>query len=315
MSTISGVMGILTGMADANLYLTYLPESYKEPYSTAIAPQMKELGYKARFWYAGPNSWEKIKDFALAQGFDEFYGMGDIESQSGNIWGCDDKYLFKAVDAGLNKEEPSFNIVLNTSNHAPYTVNLEEEGFDEASVISGLPEHLKQDKELIKKLGHFWYADKVMTEFVQRMRSEHPDSLFIIVGDHADRLNLDLNPSLYERYGIPFILYGQGVTKQTLPENAAGSHINVTPTLLELIAPSGFVYHSLGDSLTRGNTVGFNYGFWMTHDYVSKIGGHTMEQIPRGYAAIPPNEELVQQDIDARRAMSWWRGKYGKNIN
>ena len=314
MSTISGVMGIVTGLADANLYLTYLPESYKEPYSTAIAPQMKELGYKARFWYAGPNSWEKVKDFALAQGFDEFYGMGDIESQSGNVWGCDDKYLFKAVDAGLTKEEPSFNIVLNTSNHAPYTVNLQKEGFDEASVVSGLPDHLKHDKELIEKLGHFWYADKVMAEFVQDMRSKYPDSLFIIVGDHADRLNLDSNPSLYERYGVPFILYGQGITKQTLPQNTAGSHINITPTLLELIAPSGFVYHSLGDSLTRGNPIGFNYGFWITHDYVSKIGGHTMEQIPRGYAAAPPNEDLVQRDIDARRAMSWWRGKYGKNI-
>lgn len=315
MSTISGVMGIVTGLAEANLYLTYLPESYKEPYSTAIAPQMKKLGYKARFWYAGPNSWERVKDFALAQGFDEFYGMGDIESQAGNVWGCDDKYLFNAVTSGIEEEQSSFNIVLNISNHAPYTVNLQEEGFDESSVISALPEKLKEDKELIKKLGHFWYADKVLSEFIKTTRQTYPDSLFIIVGDHADRLNLDSNPSLYERYGIPFIVYGQGITKQTLPENAAGSHINVTPTLLELIAPQGFVYHSLGDSLTLGNSLGFNYGFWMTHDYVGKIGGHTAEKIPSSHVTVPPDEDLVQQDIDARRAMSWWRVKYGKNIN
>jgi len=315
MSTISGVMGIVTGLAEANLYLTYLPESYKEPYSTAIAPQMKKLGYKARFWYAGPNSWEKVKDFTLAQGFDEFYGMGDIESKAGNVWGCDDKYLFKAVSSGITQDQPSFNIVLNISNHAPYTVNLQEEGFDESSVIDALPEKLKEDKELIKKLGHFWYADKVLSEFIKNTRQTYPDSLFIVVGDHADRLNLDSNPSLYERYGIPFIVYGQGITKQTLPENAAGSHINITPTLLELIAPEGFVYHSLGDSLTLGNSLGFNYGFWMTHDYVGKIGGHTVEGIPRNNVMPPPDEDAVQQDIDARRAMSWWRVKYGKNIN
>lgn len=315
MSTISGLMGIITGLAEANLYLTYLPESYKEPYSTAIAPQMKKLGYKPRFWYAGPTSWERVKDFAMAQGFEDFYGMGDIESESGNVWGCDDKYLFKAVQGGIDAGHPTFNIVMNISNHAPYTVNLQQEGFDEESVIAGLPDKLKDDKELIKKLGHFWYADKVMAEFIASTREKYPDSLFIIVGDHADRLNLEPNPSLYERYGIPFIVYGHGITKQSLPENAAGSHINIAPTLLELIAPQGFEYYSLGDSLTRGNQVGFNYGFWITHDYVNKIGGLTMEQIPRGNNAMPPDEDALQRDVDARRAMSWWRVKYGKNIN
>lgn len=314
MSTISGLMGIVTGLAEANLYLTYLPESYKEPYSTAIAPQMKKLGYKPRFWYAGPTSWERIKDFAVAQGFEDFYGMGDIESKSGNVWGCDDKYLFKAVQEGMDKKQPTFNVIMNISNHAPYTVDLAQEGFDENSVIAGLPDKLKDDKELIKKLGHFWYADKVMAEFIATTRQKYPDSLFIIVGDHADRLNVDLNPSLYERYGIPFIVYGQGITKQSLPENAAGSHINVAPTLLELIAPQGFEYYSLGDSLTRGNLIGFNYGFWITHDYVNKIGGITVEQIPRKNSATLPDEDLVQRDVDARRAMSWWRVKYGKNI-
>ena len=312
MSTISGVMGIVTGLAEANLYLTYLPESYKEPYATAIAPQIKKLGYKARFWYAGPTSWEKVKEFSLAQGFDEFYGMGDIESQSGNVWGCDDKYLFKAVSAGIKREEPSFNIVLTISNHAPYTVDLQAEGFDENSVRQALPDHLKEDKELIKKLGHFWYGDKVLSEFIRNTRRNYPDSLFLIVGDHADRLNIDANPSLYERYGIPFILYGQGITKQTLPEEVAGSHINITPTLLEVIAPQGFVYHSLGDSLTRGNSLGFNYGFWMNHDYIGKIGEQDREQIAWGNSVTPPDEGIIQQDIDARRALSWWRIKYGK---
>ncbi len=314
MSTISGVMGIVTGLADANLYLTYLPESYKEPYATAIAPQMKKLGYKARFWYAGPNSWEKVKDFTLAQGFDEFYGMGDIKSESGNVWGCDDKYLFKAVESGMDGEKTSFNVILNISNHAPYTVNLQQEGFDEQSVINALPEKLKGDQELIKKLGHFWYADKVMAEFIKNMSRDYPDSLFVIVGDHADRLNLDTNPSLYERYGVPFIVHGQGVEKQTLGEKGAGSHINVAPTLLELVAPKGFDYYSLGDSLTRGNSIGFNYGFWMTHDYVGKIGSHAEERIPGEQVIPPPDEDFIQQDIDARRAISWWRAKYGKNI-
>jgi phosphoglycerol transferase MdoB-like AlkP superfamily enzyme len=314
MSTISGIMGIVTGLAEANLYLTYLPESYKEPYSTALAPQMKNLGYKPRFWYAGPTSWERVKDFTLAQGFEAFYGMGDIKSQSGNVWGCDDKYLFQAVASGVDDSSPTFDVIMNISNHAPYTVDLENEGFNRESVIGGLPDNLKNDQELIKKLGHFWYADKVMSEFIAKMRQEYPDSLFIIVGDHADRLNIQLNPSLYERYAIPFIVYGKGIHKNVFPEQVAGSHINVTPTLLELLSPQGAVYYSLGESLTRGNKVGFNYGFWVTHDSIGKIGGNGKEGMDGIKAATAFDETFIQKDIDARRAMSWWRVKYGKNM-
>ncbi len=315
MSTISGIMGIVTGLAEANLYLTYLPESYKEPYSTALAPQMKRLGYKPRFWYAGPTSWERVKDFTLAQGFEEFYGMGDISSQSGNVWGCDDKYLFQAVADGADNPLPTFDVIMNISNHAPYTVDLEKEGFDRDSVISGLPDNVKDDQELIKKLGHFWYADKIMTDFIGKMRQEYPDSLFIIVGDHADRLNIQLNPDLYERYAIPFIVYGQGIHRDIFPKQVAGSHINVAPTLLELLSPPGFEYYSLGESLTRGNVVGFNYGFWITHDAVGKIGNEGGESMAGTKIAIPiDDEKQIQKDIDARRAMSWWRVKNGKNL-
>jgi phosphoglycerol transferase MdoB-like AlkP superfamily enzyme len=314
MSTISGIMGIVTGLAEANLYLTYLPESYKEPYSTALAPQMKKLGYKPRFWYAGPTSWERVKDFTLAQGFEAFYGMGDIKSQSGNVWGCDDKYLFQAVASGVDDSSPTFDVIMNISNHAPYTVDLESEGFNRENVIGGLPDNLKNDQELIKKLGHFWYADKVMSEFIAKMRQEYPDSLFIIVGDHADRLNIQLNPSLYERYAIPFIVYGRGIHKDVFPEQVAGSHINVTPTLLELLSPQGAVYYSLGESLTRGNKVGFNYGFWVTHDSIGKIGGNGKEGMDGIKAATAFDETFIQKDIDARRAMSWWRVKYGKDM-
>ncbi|WP_369412669.1 LTA synthase family protein [Pelosinus baikalensis] len=314
MSTISGIMGIVTGLAEANLYLTYLPESYKEPYSTSLAPQMKKLGYKPRFWYAGPTSWERVKDFTLAQGFEEFYGMGDITSQSGNVWGCDDKYLFQAVASGVDHPTPTFDVIMNISNHAPYTVDLEKEGFDRDSVISGLPDNVKEDQELIKKLGHFWYADKVMAEFIRDMRQQYPDSLFIIVGDHADRLNIQLNPSLYERYGIPFIVYGKGIDKNVFSKEVAGSHINVSPTILELLSPPGFVYYSLGESMTRGNGVGFNYGFWVTHDSIGKIGSDSKESMEGIKMTSALEENFIQRDIDARRAMSWWRIKNGKNM-
>lgn len=314
MSTISGVMGIVTGLAEANLYLNYLPESYKEPYSTALAPQMKRLGYTADFWYAGANSWEKIRDFSLSQGFDAFYGIGDFDSASGNVWGCDDKYLYKAVLGGIKDNKPGLHVVLNVSNHSPYTVDLAKEGFDPSFVTAGLPDKLKNDQELIKKLGHFWYADKMLAQFVKEARSKYPDSLFIIVGDHADRLNLETNPSMFARYAIPFVVYGKGVTKESLPESAAGSHINVTPTLLELVGSTGFEYYSVGRSLTNGNDFGMNYGFWITSGYMGKADDEYQEAHMPRQGLKPPDQDKIRQEIDAARAISWWRIKFGKML-
>ena len=315
MGTIAGVSGIVTGLPEVNMYVNYQAETYKGPYAAAIAPQLKKLGYRTRFWYAGPDSWERIKEYTLAQGFDEFHSYGDIDSKGGNVWGCDDKYLFNAVESGFEPEIPTFDVILTVSNHAPYTVNLTEEGFDPDNVAGGLPDKLKSDTELIKKLGHFWYADKELTEFVRTMRRQYPDSLFVITGDHADRLNIENNPDLYTRYGIPFVVYGKEINKQIFPADAAGSHINVAPTLIELIAPKGFTYYSAGSSLTSGNRLGFNYGFWITSNRIGKIDAEDTEDLTGAQQELTADAlDKMHEEIDAVRAISWWRIKNGQQF-
>lgn len=315
MSTISGVIGVVTGLPDVNLYLNYLPEAYQGPFSTAIAPQLKRLGYQARFWYAGPSTWEKVKDFTLAQGFDDFHGRGDFPSAGGNVWGCDDEYLFKAVSDGISADQPSFNVILTVSNHAPFTVDLASAGFDQDQVVSGLPPEKRDDQTLVKQLGHFWYADKMLADFITRTKEKYPDSLFLIMGDHADRLNIEANPGLYKRYGIPFIAYGPGITKDTFPATAAGSHIDVAATLIELIAPRGFTYYSLGDSLTRGNSLGMNYGFWVTAGSIGRLDPEdAIETIPNGSNEAGWNIDTIHTKVDQLRSIAWWRIKHGDQI-
>ena len=98
-NTIGGITTIITGMSEVNLYPNYKPESYKAPYATALAAQMKKLGYKTYFWYGGFNSWQRLKDFALSQGFDHFSAYGDMEnSTGGNAWGMEDKHLFNEIN-------------------------------------------------------------------------------------------------------------------------------------------------------------------------------------------------------------------------
>lgn len=312
--TMEAINGIVTGMPEVNLYPNYQPETYKEPYASAFGAQMKKLGYKTQFWYGGFYSWQRIKDFTLSQGFDEFHSCSDFKDNSGNAWGMDDKPFLDQLAANFQDDQPNFYVILTVSNHPPYTVNLQQEGFDEQVVKKALPAKQQADKDLIKILGHYWYSDKVLAEFVQKMHANYPDSLFIITGDHADRTNIDANPSLFERYTLPLIFYGQGIHKNILPNIAAGGQINIMPTLIELIAPKDFTYYSIGQSLTTSQ-LGMNQQMWITNDFMAKTSNDKLESLPHGQTLTPPNIENIKQDLDAALAVSWWRIQHGKYIN
>lgn len=312
-STISALTGVTTGLADANLYLTTMPESFKQPYITAIAPQMEKLGYITNFWYAGPATWERIGAFTEAQGFQRFYGRGDMpEEAEGSVWGCDDEYLYAQVLQKVSPDTSSFNVILNVSNHSPYTVDVAAKGFDADKLRQALPPEAAKDDWLVNELGHYWYADRELAGFVKNLKEKYPDCLVLIVGDHADRYNIDKQPSMYERYVVPFVVTGAGVHKGILLPDSAGSQIDIGPTIIEMVAPKDFVYYAIGSSLTRSNRQGVNYGFWITRDFMGEADRIPLEPVQiEGSQGRPINEPALQHYIDAVRSISWWRPKYG----
>lgn len=313
-STVGALMTMVTGMANSNLYLTTMPEALANPYITATASQMKNLGYETSFWYAGPATWENIQEFTLAQGFDNFYSRGNIDpNATGSVWGADDEYLYDAIFKQIDDNKMTFSVILNTSNHSPFNIDLEKEGFDASKVIEGLPDKEKNNQELIKELGHFWYADKMASDFINKVKAKYPDSLFIFVGDHADRYNIDKVPTMYERYSVPLIITGKGIQKDLLPEDMAGSQIDIMPTVIDLIAPEGFTYYSVGKSLSE-NKLGQSYAFWITADAI----GNTDDLVEKPQyfnREVLPDRTVLENYINGVRAISWWLGKYGTIID
>ena len=313
-STIGALMTMVTGMANSNLYLTTMPEALKEPYLTASAPQMKSLGYETSFWYSGPATWENIQEFTLAQGFDKFYSRGNLdENATGSVWGADDEYLYDAIFKQIDENKATFSVILNTSNHSPFNIDLQSKGFNEEVVRQALPESEKNNQELIKELGHFWYADKMASEFIEKVQKKYPDSLIIFVGDHADRYNIDKTPSMYERYTVPLIITGKGITKDLLPKDNAGSQIDIMPTVIDLIAPEKFEYYSVGTPLMN-NKLGQSYAFWITANAIGNTDDLTDKAQFFGEQILPPKAQL-EDYVNAVRAISWWLGKYGTIID
>ena len=294
--TLVAITGLVTGLSDVGMDLNYQPKSFREVYLTSMAPQFQRLGYRVEFWYGGYPEWDSIKKLSLAQGFDAFYGAPDYNAPQQNVWGTTDGHLFEALYDHLAEEEPTVHLIMTISNHPPYDIDLAAEGIDTAELESALQGRTEQPKQLALEVGHYRYMDKVVTDFVRRTMAAYPDSIFVITGDHSIRMDPTAQPTLFEHESVPFVLYGNGVTKDILPKDAVGGHTAIVPTLIELIAPEGFSYASIARSMTEGTKYAFNSDCWISREAMGNVDDDRMELLP-GIAS--PQDDLAAEREDA----------------
>ena len=301
--TMPAINGLLTGMPDTGLYPNYEGESFKQPYGLGIGPVMKKLGYKTVFWYGGFSTWQNVKNFALSQGFDEFHDASEMSSEDGNAWGVGDKDLFKAISAYMDQHrgEKILNVIMTTSNHPPYSINVVKEGFDASKVKGHVPDSISDDEKQINEMGHIWYADHVMGNFIGNEEKADPSALFVITGDHSERFNFarEVGPNVAST--IPIIFYGRGIHKDWLAPNAFGMSIQIIPTLAELVGRPGQTYEAMVPSLFTQEEFVFNHRLYLDNS------GKLMEQgtnMPQSYGDMIKN----------MRELAAWRIKHGDSI-
>ena len=301
--TMPAINGLLTGMPDTGLYPNYEGESFKQPYGLGIGPVMKKLGYKTVFWYGGFSTWQNVKNFALSQGFDEFHDASEMPSEDGNAWGVGDKDLFKAISAYMDQHrgEKILNVIMTTSNHPPYSINVAKEGFDASKVKGHVPDSISDDEKQINEMGHIWYADHVMGNFIGNEEKADPSALFVITGDHSERFNFarEVGPNVAST--IPIIFYGRGIHKDWLAPNAFGMSIQIIPTLAELAGRPGQTYEAMVPSLFTQEEFVFNHRLYLDKN------GKVLEQsasMPQSYGDMIKN----------MRELAAWRIKHGDKI-
>lgn len=312
------ITGLVTGLSEVNQHVNYVARSLREAYPTAMAPQFKRLGYAVDFWYGGVPSWEGMDRFSIAQGFDHFYGYPDFHAEKVNAWGTSDEQLFSALFQHLANEPPTVHLIMTVSNHPPYNIDVAAEGFDLARAraeTAQLP-NVDDPDQLALELGHYWYMDKIVTQFVHETMKKYPDSLFVITGDHAVRMNPSRTPTMYEYQSIPFVLYGQGVTPAVLAPDVVGGHTNIVPTLIELIAPAGFSYVSIAPSLTENNMgAAFNRDYFLTRSVMGRVNTKETELLPGAAEEDPAAAyDLLQRRMAILRTLSWQLIEHGDSL-
>ena len=312
--TSTAITGLVTGLPDVNIRVNYQARTYEKLYITSMAAPFKELGYNVDFWYGGMPSWDSIAKMALAQGFDNFYGYPDFNAPKQTTWGTKDENLFNALLNHLDGEPPTVHLIMTTTNHPPYNLDLSAEGYDAKAVAEVLKKFPNVDdpNQLAVELGHYWYMDEVITRFVRDTIARYPESIFVITGDHAIRCDPSTHPTIFEHQSVPFVLYGAGVTKNILPPDVVGDHISIVPTLLDLIAPQNFAYYSIAPSLFNSDGVGFNTDAFLTAKVAGQIDSDVIELLPHvasnelNDVNLTDERAHAMQIISAMRTVGWW---------
>jgi phosphoglycerol transferase MdoB-like AlkP superfamily enzyme len=221
-----------------------------DPFVTSIFSQFKKLGYQTNLFYGGFSSWQNIAEFSRYQGVDRFFSATDAGGNSDSgTWGVEDEKLFDLVVSKTDTTKYSLNIILTSSYHAPYTVDVYKKGFPYRSE-KDFPAAMKPYFDggmTMDEMGHLWYGDYAIGKFMEKSTKKYPTAIYTFTGDHFGRRFINSKPNLYERSSVGFIMYGKNIPKAK--HQTAGSHIDIMPTLIEMIAPKGFEYYSFGTSM------------------------------------------------------------------
>lgn len=317
--TATSFCALVSGLPDSNAVINYRKSS-KRPYPSSITQDFKRLGYRTRFFYGGYLSWQKIGDFARGQGFDEIYGAAHIGSwASHNEWGVEDENLFNFIVSTLEPASavPSLNVIMTTSYHPPYELDVYRKGFP----LRAIPEDLAalyDGSVKLKTFGHLWYSDRCIGEFVRIAEKKFEKPLFAFTGDHYSRRFINTLPDQYEKSAVPFILYGEEVLRGVpLPENPVGSHIDIAPTLIELAAPKGFPYYAIGRNLlgSRPNRFGISKDYIISSQFLFEVYSGSFHPLPgKPLPDSLPDPGRLKLLHHRQSGVAWWRVMRGEKL-
>ena len=308
--TMFGLTSTTLGIPELNLHVEARATAL-QPYEIALPVQLKNAGYKTRFFYGGFPSWYNVGSFISHQGFDESFYAANFSGQS-NVWGVADRDFLQGVPQFIG-QEPSFNLLLTSSNHPPYRVDMSRE--PDLPTVEDFKRMLPAqtaDKELVaSRMWHFAYADKYLAEFVEDILLKHPNSLVVITGDHADRWTLTASPTDYERMAVPLIFIGPRISKKMLPAQAAGAHMDVAASVLDIVLAKNTLYYALGQSIFHPIREKIPFGlsayYWIVATEMGRLHEDKQELLSATSQPITETQktEILQRARDLQTVAAW----------
>lgn len=219
--------------------------------------------YNKHFIIGGSASWANIKSLITLNIKDiKLTELGDFDSPRLDVWGISDLDLFREsheIFKNQSNDNPFFAIVQTASNHKPYTIPEDNEGFESVEVSEN--ELYKSGFKSVEQYNGMRFLDHTISKFFE-MASEEPyynNTIFVLFGDHgtSDPRAHHMPPADYDlkirSYNVPLIIYSPGNIEQTQIIHKVCGLADVLPTIAGLVGIP-YTNHTIGrDILNEEN--------------------------------------------------------------
>lgn len=322
------IVSLMAGIYDARLELNEREAFWRGTLPTALPLQLKKLGYDSVYWYGGNPTYGNFNQYGPAVGFDKIMAATEFcGADAPKTWVGVYDHIFLEKAAALIKTMPqdkcTFHYLYTTSAHGPYKMPLKELGYDKEKVMPTAPAIWKQDTEGQKSMGTCWYADQALSHFVEDMLRTYPDSLMIVTGDHGS-LPIPLGKSsplkrrdytLREIFCTSFSIYHRDLQPGFFQGNTIGGHMNILPTILELIAPQDFTYYALDRSLLEPIDHVVTPYHWLTRKNIGvyRFGQYQSLQVTENELPSYADSHSFQAEADAVCDLTGWIARHAAN--
>ena len=141
--------------------------------------------------------------------------------------------------------------------------------------------HLQHE---VNELGTYWYCDYYLSQFVKELQTKYEDSLIFVTGDHSTILTkpwtgTERLQSLREDIGTSFYMYQKELEDSMFSNLKIGSHMNILPTIMELVAPKNHEYVSLFPSLFELQEIIVTPYHWISNSHIGFFKDQRVETL------------------------------------
>lgn len=317
------LVSLILGIYDSGLEFNEAEPFWHGTLPTSLPIQLRKLGYRSDFWYGGELNWGSLQHFLPAAGFDAMYGAPDFcPPDAPRTWlGVYDHVFLSEAGKRIQEADdgtPTLHFLYTTSNHGPYTIPVSDYGYSTEGTMPDAPEAVRSSRMTQRKLGCYWYTDWALFRFIEEMKTLYPDSLFIVTGDHAMRaLPFDCGishrkqPTFREHACAFFALRHPDLKPSMFAGNAIGGHMNIFPTLMELIAPKGHEYLSLFPPLTERIRSVVTPHHWLTTTEIGNFDDNFFQPLDADTEETEfSTGEPLRAERDGWRELSGWLGRH-----
>ena len=179
--------------------------------------------YYSAAYYGANLDFANTGSYFHTAGFKKIIGEHDFSFKGRTLWGAYDEDLFNfQVNDLKSLPQPFFSLMLSITSHEPFDA-------------PGDPV-FKGDDMSQKYRNAVHYTDKCLGEYFEKAKKEswYPNTLFIIVADHAHIYPLGRTYNEPLRYRIPLLFYGDVIQKEQWGKTVDkyGSHTDISATIL-----------------------------------------------------------------------------------